>query len=43
MGPFDDLEEFTEEDVSLLEKFMFEKGARKIKDRVMKLGILDEK
>jgi hypothetical protein len=36
---FDDLEEFTEEDVALQEKFVFEKTAKKIKERVMKMGI----
>ena len=43
VGPFDDLEEFTEEDVALQEKFVFEKTAKKIKERVMKMGITDER
>ncbi|XP_052105584.1 UDP-glucose:glycoprotein glucosyltransferase 1-like [Mytilus californianus] len=43
IGAFDDVEEFTEEDIALQEKFVFEKGAKKIKERVMKMGILDER
>lgn len=43
IGPLDDLEEFTVEDVALLEKFVFEKGAKQIKERVFTMGITDAK